>query len=287
MTTILFYNDFWPSLPQPLPDCPRSYQLTFDRGRLSEAELVVFHLPTLTEPITTGKRPGQQWVAWSMESDVNCPLLADPTFMQQFDLTMTYRRDASVWTPYFGPDTLACLSTPPQPKTEQAPAVYFASNFCDYSGRNTYTAALMRYLKVDSYGRCLRNRTLERDEGRESKLETIARYRFTLAFENSVSQDYVTEKFFEPLIAGSVPVYLGAPNIAEFSPADHCFINVADFQGPAHLAGYLQLLTEHPELYERYLSWKPQGLRDSFVKMVERTTVHPLCRLAALAERLV
>jgi hypothetical protein len=285
VTTILFYNHYWPSLPQPLPDCPSPYQLTFDRDRLSEADLVVFHLPSLREPILIGKRPGQRWVVWSMESDVNCPSLADSTFMQQFDLTMTYRRDASVWTPYFGQKTLTRLSTPPQPKTERAPAVYFASNFADHSGRNTYAAALMQYVKVDSYGRCLRNRTLERDEGRETKLEVIARYRFTLAFENSISQDYVTEKFFEPLLVGSVPVYLGAPNIAEFAPADHCFINVADFRGPAHLAGYLQLLTEHPALYARYLAWKSRALRDGFVQMVERTMVHPLCRLAALRAR--
>ena len=131
--------------------------------------------------------------------------------MAQFDLTMTYRRDADIWVPYFGPATLAQLPTPPQAKTEGAPAVYFASNSRDRSGRSRYVSELMQHLPVDSYGRSLGNRTLVRDEGRRTKLETIARYKFTLAFENSISQDYVTEKFFDPLLAGSVPVYLGAP----------------------------------------------------------------------------
>lgn len=40
-----------------------------------------------------------------------------------------------------------------------------------------------------------------------------------MAFENVIAMDYVTEKFYDPLIAGSVLVYLGAPNIADFARA--------------------------------------------------------------------
>ena len=69
-----------------------------------------------------------------------------------------------------------------------------------------------------------------------------ARYKFTLAFENTVTPDYVTEKLYEPLIAGSVPVYRGAPNVADFAPAPRCFIDAADFAGPAELAAYLDHL---------------------------------------------
>jgi len=43
----------------------------------------------------------------------------------------------------------------------------------------------MHYLAVDSYGPSLRNRRLPvEDRGRETNLAVIARYRFTLAFEN-------------------------------------------------------------------------------------------------------
>jgi hypothetical protein len=80
----------------------------------------------------------------------------------------------------------------------------------------------MRYLQVHSYGKCLNNRALLEDTGRQTKLDKVARYKFTLAFENSLTRDYVTEKSFDPLIAGSVPVYLGAPNIEEFAPGKHC-----------------------------------------------------------------
>lgn len=51
-------------------------------------------------------------------------------------------------------------------------------------------------------------------------------------FENAISKNYVTEKFFEPPIVGSVPVYLGASNIEIFSPGEYAFIDVRDYDSP-------------------------------------------------------
>ncbi len=166
-----------------------------------------------------------------MESEVCCPVLADAAFMSPFDLTMSYRRDADVWVPYL--PQAARLLAPAAVKTESSPAVYIASNANDRSGRHAYVAELMRHLPVDCYGACHRNRTLADDDGQAAKLATIARYRFTLAFENSIARDYVTEKFYDALIAGSVPVVLGAPNVGEFAPADPSYVDVNDFPSPA------------------------------------------------------
>lgn len=41
----------------------------------------------------------------------------------------------------------------------------------------------------------------------------IARYKFVIAYENSVCEDYITEKLWRPLIVGVVPIYYGAPNV--------------------------------------------------------------------------
>jgi hypothetical protein len=257
-----------------------------DRALLPEADLVLFHIPSLRPPIDIPRYPGQRWVAYSMESEANYPLLAYDGFMRQFDLTMTYQRSSDVWTPYFGRRMAERLLSPTREKTEPAPAVYFASNPRDRSGRQEYARALMRYLQVDSYGRCLNNRRLEVDQGSPTKLETIARYRFTLAFENSIAPDYVTEKFYEPLIAGSVPVYLGAPNVAELAPAERCFVNVADFDGPRDLADFLRVLGADSAQYDEYLSWKQTGFSNSFKKLLEELAVHPICRLCLKAHGL-
>jgi hypothetical protein len=171
------------------------------------------------------------------------------------------------------------LLEPPKPKTAPAEAAFFASNPNALSGRSEYVRELMRYVNVDCYGRVLRNRELPRDEGPPSKLETIARYRFDLAFENSISPDYVTEKFFDPLMAGSVPVYRGALNIEEFAPGDHCYINTADFHGPQKLADYLRHLSKNPVEYEAYFAWKERPLRESFLRKIEIAERDPLRRL--------
>ncbi|HSS73239.1 MAG TPA: hypothetical protein VLK53_06690, partial [Gaiellaceae bacterium] len=155
-------------------------EITEDLGRHLEADAVIFHIPT-TPALPFQKPAGQKWVAWSAESEVNYPLLADADFMRRFDLTATYRRDADIvlacirreeWLPFEPP--------PLQPAREAAPAVYIASSSSDRSGRTEYVRELMRHLPVDSFGRSLNNRPLADDRGRPTKLATIARYRFTL-----------------------------------------------------------------------------------------------------------
>ena len=39
----------------------------------------------------------------------------------------------------------------------------------------------------------------------------LGRYKFVLAFENGVCDDYITEKFWRPLLVGSIPIYFGSP----------------------------------------------------------------------------
>jgi hypothetical protein len=146
----------------------------------------------------------------------------------------------------------------------------------------------MRYLPLDSYGTVMQNKQLAPDLGRQSKLETIARYKFALAFENTCentcSQDYVTEKFFDPLVAGSVPVYLGAPNITDFAPGKHCFINAADFPTPKALAEYLTALANDEAAYQAYFAWKEKPFRTAFQKLLALSAQHPFTKLCRLIQ---
>jgi Glycosyltransferase family 10 (fucosyltransferase) C-term/Fucosyltransferase, N-terminal len=263
-------------------DCPGECELLIGDQYLARADAVVFHIPTLDDPFTLSKPRSQVWIAFSMESDVNYPRLRDPSFMAAFDYTMTYRRDSDIPRGYFGTWLPPLLLQPARPKDATAPAVYFASSGYNQSRRHNYVRALMRLMGVHSYGKVLRNRQLDHDEGRRTKLATIARYKFTLAFENSITRDYVTEKLCDPLIAGSVPVYLGAPNVEEFAPGDHCYINVADYHGPKHLAEYLLRLDAQPEKYDEYLAWKQKELRPNFLEMIQSQSPSATCQLCAL-----
>lgn len=52
----------------------------------------------------------------------------------------------------------------------------------------------------------------------ESKYEVLSRYKFSLCFENMAMKGYVTEKIFDCFYAGTVPVYLGAPDVEDLLP---------------------------------------------------------------------
>jgi hypothetical protein len=283
--TVLYYNDDWRMAPRELPDSSANCHALFERALFFHADVVVFHIPTLDLPDVLPKRPGQRWVAWSMESTANCPRLDDPGFMAAFDWTMTYRRDADVWVPYLNAGLATDLASPPREKAESALAVYIASNARDHSGRTRYVRDLMRHMRVDSYGRCLQNRRLPLDKGRATKLATLARYRFTLAFENSIEAGYVTEKYYDALVAGSVPVYLGAPDIDAFAPGAHCHVNVGDFASPRALARHLGMLAADEAAYQRHLAWKSQTFSVPFQTMVERTRRGLTAQLAELFRR--
>ncbi|MGX8010540.1 glycosyltransferase family 10 domain-containing protein [Mesorhizobium sp. ORM8.1] len=294
---ILFYTRAFkkPIDVAAIPQCRVPVEWTTDRSRLAEADAVVFHIPNAREIGDARKYPGQLWVAWSMESFENYSKQADPHFMRHFDLTMTYESGADVWEPYLPKAEWweATRRSAIVPKTEAALAVTFQSSKLDKSGRAALVAELSKSIGVDRYGRFNRraklqpNRHIEGpDLGLQTKLETIGRYHFCLAFENSIAPDYVTEKMFDPLAAGTVPVYLGAPNAAEFVP-EHSYIDAASFRTPAELAAYLRHLAETPRDYEAYLAWRSKPLPDRLVRRLELIETASKYRLAELVHRLV
>ena len=284
---VVFYNSMWGGpLEYPAAEIPAPYVLTTDLNALAEAVAVVFHLPTLpanTIPNEIAKRPGQLWVAWCMECDVHYPQMNDPALMSWFDLTMTYRFDSDVPAPYLTPDLDRTLQTTPGHKVNGNLLNAFVSSPHDRSGRTEYLRQLMSCMDVHSYGKLFRNRQLDRDLWRDTKLETMRTYKFTVAFENAIAKDYVTEKFYDPLVAGSVPIYLGAPNIEDFAPGDHCFINAAKWR-PEALAEYLIELAGNEPEYARLLDWKTKPFRECFMQRLEIAKTHPFVRLCAKVE---
>lgn len=71
-----------------------------------------------------------------------------------------------------------------------------------------------------------------------NKLTIIRSYRFVVCYENTRLPGYISEKIFDCLFAGCVPVYLGEPNIQNFVPAK-CFIDRRKFATDAELADFL------------------------------------------------
>jgi alpha-1,3-fucosyltransferase 10 len=43
--------------------------------------------------------------------------------------------------------------------------------------------------------------------------QLLSKYKFAIAFENAVCEDYITEKLWRPLILGTIPIYYGSPSV--------------------------------------------------------------------------
>ncbi len=65
----------------------------------------------------------------------------------------------------------------------------------------------------------------------ESKGEVLARCRFNIAVENTFWDGYVSEKLFDALQFGCIPIYFGAPNVNEYVPPN-LFIDGRAFSDP-------------------------------------------------------
>lgn len=286
---ILFHTPYFGKAPTTGFDVGQDCNFTEDVERAPEADAVVFHIPDARHWPAIPRYPRNLWVAWSVESAVNYPAIANPFFMRQFDIRMTYERSADIWTPYFPSlaEFAALRGSPLPPKTEKARAVLFQSGSVDRAGRNAFLTELMRWMDVDSYGSLFKTRSMEGpDLGRPTKLAVISRYKFCLAFENSLARDYVSEKFFDPLLAGTVPVYRGAPNVAEFAPGPHSFIDANDFKDPAELAEYLAYLDGDDDAYRAYFTWRENPDR-RFIEALNSVREPTLTRLARKVSELM
>lgn len=285
---ILVYNTMWNyPLEIPIDQIPQNYIFTTDRRYLSQAQTVIFHLPTLRENLDSDldKTEGQIWVAWTLECEENYSFLKDPELMELFDLRITYHQDADIIYSYMKPDFITLMKQPVDAQTKTDNICMLISSPINKSARQEYLKELMQEVSIDSYGKLFNNKKIERDNGRESKIELYKKYKFVIAFENACATDYVTEKFFEPLIVGAVPIYLGAPNIDEFAPGEHCFICANDFKSPKELAGYLKFCCDNPSEYQSFFEWKRKDLRQCFIEKVRIQEISPFIRLCHLLDK--
>ena len=75
------------------------------------------------------------------------------------------------------------------------------------------------------------------------KLEKLSEYTFAIAMENNITPGFIGEIIFECFYVGTIPVYLGAPDIKEYIPKE-CFIDMRDFKNYEELREFLKSLPE-------------------------------------------
>ena len=121
-----------------------------------------------------------------------------------------------------------------RPKTRFCNFVYSNRATGDTAVRERFARLLMHRGRVDCPGAALTNTfplppdEPGRDAGALAKLDYIAAYRFTIAFENTSADHYLTEKLLHAFLAGSIPVYWGCPQVEDYYNPD-AFVNCHAF----------------------------------------------------------
>ncbi|XP_016970672.2 alpha-(1,3)-fucosyltransferase C [Drosophila rhopaloa] len=290
--TILLWSEFfgdprwklsWDTLgPQDLRDdlqcpvyqCEVTNQHDFLPMELYDA--IVFHAAEmfpLLRPLPSQRSPHQAYVFALMESpgETKHRLDDEEGF---YNLTMTYRLDSDVVWPYgqlLDIETDAVVAPSASPYWRKPPAsfndsvvwdlwsgktkmaAWFVSHCETLSKREILAERLQEFLPVDIYGKC---GTLSCDRGDprcDEMLDTD--YLFYLAFENSLCDDYVTEKLFDALRRNIVPVVFGGADYSRILPP-HSYIDANRFETVQELAQYLNFVAGDPEEYVGYFWWR-------------------------------
>lgn len=140
--------------------------------------------------------------------------------------------------------------------------------------RKKFFDQLNEYKKVDSGGGYLNNLGYRVAD----KTSFLSEYKFTLAFENSTTEGYTTEKLIDPMSVHSMPVYWGNPKVGrDFNTSS--FIHLKDASGPQILnaieriiyldqndASYLEAM-EEPWLYPEQVIHS-DNLYDDFLSQI-------------------
>lgn len=151
---------------------------------------------------------------------------------------------------------------------EISPIMYLQSNCGTSTERDVYVRQLMKYQFIDSYGYCLNNKPLPAEfKGDymqiledDKFLKFVARYKFVIAIESGVCEDYITEKLWRAIHVGVVPIYFGSPSIRDWLPNEKSAILLQDFPTPKLLSQHIDELMEDDEMYETYLEHKIKGI---------------------------
>ena len=248
---------------------------------LSTSDAVIFRGIRLKwKPPPTKRKPNQTWIFLEHEPPHIVWHTNLTLFNGLFNITATYTSDSDIPRNDFRKKCLRNYTLLQelqsrdytQKKRTDHIVAWFVSDCKTQSKREQYAKTLHKHLELDVYGLCgpysCGNRFTWADDNCFQKLLHFnGSYKFYLAFENSLCEEYVTEKFWQMLDLDVVPVVMGAADYANYLPKDS-FLDVRDFEGPEDLANYLHYLNKNDDLYNQYIRNKNSMVCESLEEKV-------------------
>ena len=96
------------------------------------------------------------------------------------------------------------------------------------------------------------------------KIDALKDYRFSFAMENDCYESYFTEKLHDCLLTGTMPIYLGAPNIGDFYNLDGIVIMDKNANG--------EVTFDSEILSEEYYNDHIDAVKDNYERVLETQT---------------
>lgn len=241
--------------------CPvNKCEILNDKSLINESDLVVTYMVDKIETPPPSYRPSnQRWVFQMFESPLKKRDFSMNKLKNFYNMMSTYKIGSDFsgiyestsgmnWELNSDFDENKDFS---DNKTKFAAVV--VSNCHYWHGRLDYIQELKRFIKVDIYGKCGNHQCGSDIE--KCKADISRDYKFYLAFENSICNDYITEKFFYTIKYDIIPVVRGGNGYDNYVPKS-AYINAFDFKSPRKLAQYLTYLDSNKTAYNEYFKWK-------------------------------
>lgn len=247
--------------------CEMKCEITSDVNRAAHA--TAYHIPG---PLPKEFNDPQPWLALSMESEKQYPQLLD---LRLYDGNMTTRLDSTIPVPYATFDKFKFVRT--YNKTALKAAAFIARNCKSLNQREDFVKELSKCIPVHSLSDCNNNMKWPDDIPRGDKVALLKRYTFYLAAENSNSWDYVTEKVYDSLQAGAVPIYYGASNVKSFVPRNS-IIHIKSIAEIKAICPLLQELLNNSTTLASYHKWRKRKKPHKYQHMLNFTKTDVWCR---------
>jgi len=235
-------------------------------------------------------------VLFLWEAPAFCPQNSDPKVHEQFPVVFTWNDnyvDGKTFHKFLLPTTGRFPEVPDVPFHRRKLLVNITCNKTVSHPRELYSARreAIRYFEQhdpedwDLYGVGWNQSGTERDffpsyRGTVShKWDVFPQYRFGLCYENIRDEPgYITEKIFDCMRAGCVPIYWGASNVERYVDRG-AFIDRREFKSNVDLGDFLLSMSEHEwtqyraaiKTYlrsARFAAFLPEAFADNIIQVL-------------------
>ncbi|XP_063906646.1 alpha-(1,3)-fucosyltransferase C-like [Zophobas morio] len=246
---------------------------TYDRNSLpvDQYDALIFHAPDYTTA-RYGKpekrTPNQVYIFANLESPDQTPVVIRD-YNGFYNWTITYRSDSDIirrYGLYRKQNTGYTVPSATEIRNRKKKIAWFVSRCHARSQREKLVDQIKKVVPVDVYGSCGKLKCPVKNKN-ECYDMMEKEYKFYLSFENSVCEDYVTEKMYNVLKRNVVPIVFGGANYDVLAPPKSV-INVLDFESVKNLTDYIKYLDARPDEYLKYFEWKKNYVVDTSHKEV-------------------